>query len=221
MDSYQYANQQEFLTNHLMSSTASLPSLFSNSAEWLTRYTAGNSTYCSPSTFVNVGFPSIDIVSLTAEPRNNYTFVPSVFSPPPNDKPLPGLNFCNVTITYTHPGWNDTIVTNIFLPTTWNGRYMATGGGGWATGGSAMLAFLAIPELSQNFAVSTTDGGHTSDALALSGPTSPWALSSPGNVNWPLLVDFAYVALHDMAVLSKSVIADFYEQPAKYSYWAG
>lgn len=48
-----------------------------------------------------------------------------------------------------------------------------------------------------------------------------WALSSPGNVNWVLLQDFASVALDDMANFAKEVIKTFYGSRPKYSYWNG
>ncbi len=204
-----------------MASNTSLPSLFSNSSQWISQYNLGSSSYCNPATFANVDFPNVKILDFTANAQGNYTFLPGPFAAPPYNEPIPDLNFCNVTITYEHPGWNDSIVTNIFLPTEWNGRYMGNGGAGYLTGGSGLLAFGIMENLKNGFACATTDGGHISDMMALSGPTSPWALTGPGYVNWPLFIDFAYVSLHDMNVFSKAVIAEFYKQPAKYSYWSG
>lgn len=48
---------------------------------------------------------------------------------------LQNSNFCNVTVTYTHPGQNDRINVEAWLPVdNWNGRHQAIGGGGWAVG---------------------------------------------------------------------------------------
>ena len=45
------------------------------------------------------------------------------------------LHFCNVTLTYTHPGQNDNVNVYVWLPLEgWNGRFFGQGGGGWATG---------------------------------------------------------------------------------------
>ena len=48
-----------------------------------------------------------------------------------------------------------------------------------------------------------------------------WALTSPGNVNWVLLQDFASIALDDMTNLAKAVVEEFYGTAPKYSYWNG
>ena len=203
----------------VMSLITPIPSLFSDSAQWISRHNPTSSDYCNPTTFANVDFSGIDIIDLSVRPQNNYTFIPDPsLATPPLDKPLPGLNFCNVTITYDHPGWNDSIVTSIYLPIDWNGRYVANGGAGLTTGGIGLLSTGIMGQLNEGFAVSTTDGGHSSSLFA---PASTWALSSPGVVNLPLLVDFAYVSLHDMVLLSKCAMEEFYKEPAHYSYWFG
>ncbi|KAH7384456.1 hypothetical protein BKA66DRAFT_78537 [Pyrenochaeta sp. MPI-SDFR-AT-0127] len=144
-----------------MSTNNLLPTLFSQSEQWLTRYASGNGSYCSSSSFTGVDLPNIQILDLSAEPRHNFTMMPIVHYPGPDHAPVPPLYFCNVTVSYTHPGWDDTIVTTIFLPTkNWNGRYQGHGGGGWVTGGSDALFYGILPALAEGFAVSTTDGGH-------------------------------------------------------------
>ena len=41
------------------------------------------------------------------------------------------IDFCNVTVTYTHPGWNDEVNVYVWLPLekNWNGRFLGQGGG--------------------------------------------------------------------------------------------
>ncbi|KXH27416.1 tannase and feruloyl esterase [Colletotrichum salicis] len=45
--------------------------------------------------------------------------------------------------------------------------------------------------------------------------------TSPGNVNWPLFLDFSHVALHDMAVIGKALTQSFSGTPPKYTYFYG
>lgn len=75
-----------------------------------------------------------------------------------------------------------------------------------------------VPALADGFATATTDGGHSSDTTS---DASAWALTSPGNVNWPLLVDFASVAIHDMAVIGKAITESFFGMPPQHSYFHG
>lgn len=122
------------------------------------------------------------------------------------------LSFCNVTVTYTHPGQHDTIHVTVWLPLErWNGRFMAVGGGGWITG----HPYLS-PQIASGYAAASTDGGHGVERSAAS-----WALTSRGNVNWNLLQDFAYRALDDMVLIGKAITESFYETAPKYSYWNG
>ncbi|KAH7190502.1 Tannase/feruloyl esterase [Fusarium oxysporum] len=121
---------------------------------------------------------------------------------------------CQVTVQYTHPGWNDTINTSVWLPATrWNKRLVGVGGGGWATGNIENLAQPA----SEGYAAVTTDGGH----LIASIQGLDWAMTSPGNLNWYALQNFAAVALDDAASLGKAVAAAYYGREPEYSYWNG
>lgn len=156
-----------------------------------------------------------EILSLSASTVTNYSAsliqIDSHF--PIN---VAGLNFCNVSVQYTHPGQNDRINVQVWLPLSqWNGRFMGTGGGGWATELGALSLSYAV---SQGYSAVATDGGHVYD---LTGDPTPWALTSPGNVNWALLQDFAAVALDDAATIGKAVTTTYYGSPPKYSYWNG
>ena len=126
-----------------------------------------------------------------------------------------GLNVCNVTVFLTHPGVNDRVLVQLFLPISiWNGRFQATGGGGWATSfGEVQISRAAAA----NYAASRTDGGHVDDFYN----PSTWALLPDGSVNLGLLTNFASRSLHDMAIVGKAVIKSFYGQKPAYSYWYG
>jgi feruloyl esterase len=124
-----------------------------------------------------------------------------------------GLDFCNVTVTYTHPGQNDTINVFVLLPSNWTGRFQGVGGGGWTTGTPNDL----IGPASQGYAAASTDGGHSDTASSASG----WAQVSPGNVNFNLLNDFASVSLNDMTIIGKQITESYYGQRINFSYWNG
>lgn len=126
---------------------------------------------------------------------------------------ISGLDLCNVTVTTTHPGWDDSINTEVWLPLEgWNGRMQMTGGGGLSTGLSPIPMYGAV---SDHYATVSTDGGHN-----LADPGS-WALSSPGNVNMFKVIDYATVALHEAAVIGKAITRDYYDQAVAYSYFTG
>lgn len=177
---------------------------------------------CRAAAFSLPTMTGLQVLSVNANAQRNYTFIPDPLLGGPQD-PITDLNFCNVTVTYTHPGWNDIINVITYLPfdESWNGRFQAHGGGGYVTGGEGVVQFSLIPGLVHGYAVSTTDGGHTLTIAEGNTYTSSWALSSRGNVDWPLLVDFAYVALHDMATIGKAVTQSFYGSPPKFSYFVG
>ncbi|EXJ86297.1 hypothetical protein A1O1_06667 [Capronia coronata CBS 617.96] len=171
-------------------------------------------TQCVPQSFKDLSLPGGQILTVEAEVLTNLSanvLMPTNYYP----RNITGLDVCQVLVQYTHPGQNDTLNVNIWLPLeNWNGRYMATGGGGFAAGSG--ITQLYIPA-SLGYVTSFTDGGHNIST----GGTAPWALVSPGNVNWVLLNDFARIAYNDMATISKSAAALFYGSPPKYSYWSG
>ncbi|KAL9086092.1 MAG: hypothetical protein Q9165_007304 [Trypethelium subeluteriae] len=154
------------------------------------------------------------VLSFTASPVLNY----SINTAQGGDYAamnLTNLNFCNASISYTHPGENDTINTVVWLPLSgWNGRFQGTGGGGYETGESSQVL---APALNAGYAAASTDGGHSEGSYAV----APWALVSPHNVNQYLLQDFASVSLHEMAMIGKQVIESVYGEKPKYSYWNG
>jgi hypothetical protein len=143
--------------------------------------------------------------------------------------------------SYTHPGWNDVINVEIWLPLDeWNGyvstvklpkllrilvlkltfgksRFQGTGGGGYQTGDGASALVSAVHD---GYSAASTDGGHPSETADIAAPAH-WALLSPGNLNLPLLQDFAAVALADMTLLGQAVTESYYGEKPAYSYWTG
>ncbi|UPX15542.1 uncharacterized protein EKO05_0005986 [Ascochyta rabiei] len=127
------------------------------------------------------------------------------------------IDFCNITITYTHPGHHDTIKVEAWLPTkTWNGRLQAAGGGGWVAGRFPLTDIGVAGAVGESYIATTSDAG-----IGLSYVLDPWALTSPGNINLYDLQDSAFVALNNQALLAKNLIKDFYGRPADFSYWTG
>lgn len=176
--------------------------------------TADNLSGCSSAAIPYPSLYGAQFLNLIAVPVVNYS-VPAQQGNPSFPNNLTGLNFCNVSISYTHPGQNDFINVQIWLPSDdWNGLFMGVGGSGYATsGGDTPLG----NGLSMGYSVGATDGGHELN----SGSASSWALISPGNVNTYLLQDFAFVALKDITIIGKAVTESFYQKAPTYSYWNG
>jgi pimeloyl-ACP methyl ester carboxylesterase len=168
---------------------------------------------CTSSNFQEISLFGGQMLHVTAQFHSNVSLsAPAEQNHYP--KNVTNLNACEVTITYTHPGYNDTINTVAWLPSadTWSGRLLGVGGGGWSAGPETdtTLPWAA----SEGFATVSTDGGHIGQDIT-------WSLISPGNVNWVLLQDLASITLDDAATLGKAVIKAYYGKAPSYSYWNG
>ncbi|KAK3346358.1 Tannase/feruloyl esterase [Lasiosphaeria hispida] len=173
---------------------------------------------CVPGTFGGLSLHGAEILSVSASLVTNYTAsVAAVFRITQPSTEVQNATFCNVTVTYTHPGQNDNIITEAWLPTEdWNGRFLAVGGGGFAAG-RGFLSFENMKgAIGDGYATITTDSGF-GDAQE---PT-PWALVSPGNVNLYNLQNLAHVSLNDEAIIGKALIKNLYGKGPEYSYWNG
>ncbi|KAF2135030.1 tannase and feruloyl esterase [Dothidotthia symphoricarpi CBS 119687] len=168
-----------------------------------------------------IPFPTVvgaEFLSVQASPVSNYSLnLPASYEYLIGDVDTTNLSFCNVTLTHTHPGHNDTVITQAWLPVqpAWNNRFQAVGGGQWSAGLDSNAYLAMTVAVAGGFATVTTNGGVPSS------DPDDWALLSPGNVNVHALEDFASVALKDSTLAAKSVIQSFYGQSARYSYWRG
>jgi hypothetical protein len=153
-------------------------------------------------------------VAAVQRPGGTITFPPE----PPNPTPPPVTDvpaICDVTVVLTHPGLDDRVRTQVWLPLTgWNGRFQATGGGGFAAG---QFERALAPTVKSGYAAASTDAGVGTNAFGPAG----WALDENGNVNRGLLKNFASRSLHEMSEVGEQVTASVYGRPAAYSYWNG
>ena len=128
--------------------------------------------------------------------------LPGVKLPPA--KPLPDT--CRVAATL-RPSSDSEIAMEIWMPVSnWNGKYLAVGNGAFngTIGYGAMMTALA-----RGYATSSTDTGHK-------GGGASWALGHPEKV-----ADFGWRAMHETAVASKKIVAGYYGNEPKLSYFNG
>jgi len=151
-------------------------------------------------------------------------------APPQTITGLPA--FCRVTATLT-PTSDSSIKVEMWLPeTTWNGRFLGTGGGGF----QGIISYNELASgIQAGFAVTNSDLG-----TGVSG-CSPLFCGSDGNMGNPLAIafgdpsnpstglfghperikDFGFRAIHLMTVRGKEIAKAFYQQSASKAYFAG
>jgi feruloyl esterase len=113
--------------------------------------------------------------------------------------------FCRVTGTIK-PTSDSDIKFEVWLPVAnWNGKFQGVGNGGYA--GSISYRELA-GAVSRGYASASTDTGH-------SGGNAEFAMGHPEK-----LIDYGHRAIHEMTVKAKLVIAAFYGNAPKRSYFA-
>lgn len=101
----------------------------------------------------------------------------------------------------------------IALPHPWNGRFLFQGGGGLDGTVNPPLGSTAAggdPALARGFAVVSTDSGHKGSGF------DPSFLKDQ-----QASLDFAYIAIGKVTVAAKQIIAHFYGEPARHSYFVG
>jgi len=113
--------------------------------------------------------------------------------------------FCRVAVL-SAPAKSSNIHIEVWLPEhTWNGRLLGTGNGGGA--GRISYGPLAAG-IERGFATANTDLGTAPDANQVIGFPDRWT-------------DFGHRATHEMTRIAKAIIANYYGEPAKRSYFSG
>jgi len=116
--------------------------------------------------------------------------------------------FCCVAAVL-RPTKDSEIKIEVWLPSSgWNGKFLAVGNGGWA--GSINYGGLT-QSLQRGYATASTDTGHTGN-----GDDASFALGHPEK-----LIDLGYRSVHLMTVQAKAIIAAFYGNGPRLSYWNG
>ena len=101
------------------------------------------------------------------------------------------------------------------LPTNWNNRFYMVGGGGYA---GTISHGPMNTGLQKGYATASTDTGHD----AAKEPLATFANPGPNNPHADRKVlDYAYLAVHNTAVLAKQIIKAYYGSAPQYSYWVG
>ena len=118
---------------------------------------------------------------------------------------------CRVVAITTHPPAGDKVRIWIAIPTSnWNGRFLGTGGGGFAGGNQAGVN----QPVALGFAAGATDTGHD-------GGNASFALDANGRLDWQAIRNFAHVGIHEMTVTGKALTEAMYGVAPRYSYFNG
>jgi feruloyl esterase len=155
---------------------------------------------------MDLGKQKIDGVTLT-EATSAYAEQPAQS---PGQTPV-RVDVPNCKVAGTIDG---SIKFELLLPDQWNGKFMMGGGGGFV--GSVRnqaqegLSAGATP-LERGYATAGTDTGHTGDATDAS-----WALG-----NAQAKENFAHLAVHRTAEVSKKLVAEYYDDKPEHSYFLG
>ncbi|CAG8959958.1 hypothetical protein HYFRA_00012675 [Hymenoscyphus fraxineus] len=169
---------------------------------------------CTPGSF---NFPAISgtsLLAIEATPVTNY----SSSGWYQNNGPitLSGLEFCNVSLTYSHTNANDHVSVQVWLPSSdsWNERMVGGGGGGVGAGLFDQAYVVMAGAVNEGYVSIGTSAGVARDIYQ-------WALKEDGDVNWDLLENLGSRSLGELAVIGKSVVRQFYGREPRYSYWNG
>ena len=163
----------------------------------------GSEAMADCASLMKAAFPDTDIRQVQSVASG--AFAPSDQSGAPVAvfRELPA--FCRV-VGVIRPTSDSEIGFELWLPDVWNGRYLQTGNGGFA--GLINYGGL-VPGLRNEFAVASTDDGHTGSGAA-------WALGHPEKV-----IDYGYRAVHLTSVVAKQITTAYYGRALSHTYFSG
>jgi feruloyl esterase len=175
------------------------------SAIWLLAAAPAAAASCESLTSLTLPDTTITLAQPVA--AGEFTAPAGAANAPGGPAPFKGLPaFCRVAATLK-PTSDSDIKIEVWMPASgWNGKFQAVGNGGWS--GAIVYGPLARA-LAHGYATASTDTGHT-------GGSGSFALGHPEK-----LIDFGYRAVHQMTVEAKAIIAAFYGNGPKLSYWVG
>ncbi|KAI1759440.1 tannase and feruloyl esterase [Hypoxylon sp. FL1150] len=133
----------------------------------------------------------------------NSTILPDI--PPMLSTGLPDLCAVEVNITSSE---SSSYIFSLFLPSDWNSRFLAVGGGG--TGGYINYLDMGVGT-HYGFAAMSTDNGHKGAPSDIH-----WTYKSPEKE-----IDWGYRAMHGSVGLAKELIKCYYGKDIEYSYYSG
>ncbi len=112
------------------------------------------------------------------------------------------------------------------MPSNWNGRIHAIGGGGWVggpAGSPTAIADMRPPSIAgtEGAVSSFTDGGHSGVRRGEPSSGGDFAMNPDGTINKRLWYDLNVRSLHEQAVKTKALAKAFYGSSARHSYWDG
>ncbi|KAK0647020.1 Tannase/feruloyl esterase [Cercophora newfieldiana] len=182
---------------------------------------ASLSSSCTPSTFSSLQVFGARILNIEALLVTNFSapvantfriFQPSI--------QVQNASFCNVTVTYTHPGQQDEVTAQTWLPIgNWNGRLQAVGGAGWAAGAGGVPLSLELMKgaVGDGYVTITDDAGLTGGIEGV----KDWGLLSPGNPNLYKINNLGAISINEQSIIGKALIRSFYGKGPEFSYWSG
>ncbi len=146
---------------------------------------------------------------------------PPAAAPAPADpnakppEPVIAPAHCRIVVELK-PSRDSLINMELWLPPAdkWNGKFEAVGNGGWAgyiqgMGGAPGATPPMVTALRAGYATSGNDTGHQQG-------NGEFTLAHPEKT-----IDFAYRAMHEMVLKSKTLITAFYSQGPRLSYYNG